>query len=258
MPNHVTSIIRAPAEVITSFIHSFGPASFESIVPFQETVKLSHAGKELLSIYRYYVDLSNQDINTQSFYNKKVTAIYKKLLKKVSLEEQQLIQQICSKNYNFERLAKFIEENPNKGYKESALGHWYTWNVREWGSKWDLYDVYVDYDQIGFAELSFNTAWSAPGRVFEALSLLFPSTLINIASADESSETSVCLLSFLDGIIVSNQSPYNYKVNGEYYEAHTDKWINLWRNIKTKRCVSFECLDAVEFPSPQLEGYFVF
>lgn len=256
MPNHTTSIIRAPAEVITSFIHRFGPASLDSIVPFQGSVKLSPAGKELLSIYRYYVTFTNQDINTQTFYDKKEAAFYKKLLKKVSIEEQQLIQQICSKNYGFEKLAKFIEENPNKGYKEPALGHWYTWNVRNFGCKWDLYDVYVDYDQIGFAELSFNTAWSAPFQVFEALSKMFPSTLINVASADEGSETSVCLLSFLDGVIVSNQSPYNYKVNGEYYEAHTDKWINLWRNIKMKRCVSFENPDAVEFPPPQLEGYF--
>lgn len=258
MPNHVTSIIRAPAEVITSFIHSFGPASFESIVPFQGTVKLSPAGKELLSIYRDYVTFTNQGLTTQSPYYKRETEIYKELLKKVSPEEQQLIQQICSKNYNFEKLAKLLEVNPNKVYKESLIGSSYGWNVRKWGTRSDCYDIYVDYDQIGFAELSFNTAWSTPFHVFEALSLLFPSTLINVASADESSETNVCLLSYLDGIIVSNQSPYNYRVNGEYYEAHTDKWINLWRNIKTKRCVSFECLDAVEFPSPQLEGYFVF
>lgn len=256
MPNHTTSIIRAPAEVIASFIHRFGPASFDSIVPFHGNAVLSPAGKELLSIYRHYVDFSNQDINTQSFYNKKVTAIYKKLLKKVSLEEQQLIQQICSKNYRFDHIAKLLEENPKKDYKLPLMGNWYGWNVSNWGTKWDLYDVYVDYDQISFAELSFNTAWSAPFQVFEALSKMFPSTLINVAFADEDSETSVCLLSFLDGVIVSSQTPYNYKVNGEYYEAHTDKWINLWRNIKTKRCVSFENLDSNEIPPPQLEGYF--
>ena len=128
----------------------------------------------------------------------------------------------------------------------------------ELSKKFPGFDVYVDYDQVGFAELSFNTAWSPPIKIFIALSMMFPDTLINVAYADENSTLSCGLLTFLDGVIVSNQSPYNYKVNVEYYEAHTDKWINLWRNIKTKRCVSFECLDAVEFPSPQLEGYFVF
>lgn len=138
MPNHTTSIIRAPAEVITSFIHRFGPASLDSIVPFQGSVKLSPAGKELLSIYRHYVTFTNQDINTQTFYNKKEAAFYKKLLKKVSIEEQQLIQQICSKNYGFEELAKFIEENPNKEYRVPLMGNWYNWNVSNHGTKYNL------------------------------------------------------------------------------------------------------------------------
>lgn len=249
MPNHITSIIRAPAEVITSFTHRFGPASFESIVPFQGTVKLSPAGKELLSIYRYYVTFTNQDINTQTFYNKKEAAFYKKLLKKVSIEEQQLIQQICSKNYGFEKLAKFIEENPNKDYRVSLMGNWYDWNVSNYGTKWDCYDIYVDYDQIGFAELSFNTAWSPPFQVFEALSLLFPSTLINIAYADESSVISSELVTYLDGSIVSRQSFYES-------ETYQDKWVNLWKNIKMKRCVSFEYLDSDDNLPPKLEGYF--
>lgn len=70
MPNHVTSIIRAPSEVISAFIHNFGPASFESIIPFQGNVKLSFYGKQLLSIYRDYVSFSNQSLETQTFYNK--------------------------------------------------------------------------------------------------------------------------------------------------------------------------------------------
>lgn len=249
MPNHTTSIIRAPAEVITSFIHRFGPASLDSIVPFHGNAVLSPAGKELLSIYRHHVDFSNRDFATQRFYNKKEAALYTKLLKKVSPEEQQLVQQICSKNYSFDRIAKFLEENPNKEYRPSLMGNWYNWNVSNYGTKWDCYDVYVDYDQIGFAELSFNTAWSAPFQVFEALSKMFPSTLINVAYADEGSVLSSELITYLDGSVVSRQG---------FYEANTypDKWVNLWKNIKTKRCVSFECLDAIEFPPPQLEGYF--
>lgn len=138
MPNHTTSIIRAPAEVIASFIHRFGPASLDSIVPFQGSVKLSPAGKELLSIYRHYVTFTNQDINTQTFYNKKEAAFYKKLLKKVSIEEQQLIQQICSKNYRFDHIAKIIEENPNKDPRLPLMGSWYHWNVDNWDTKFKL------------------------------------------------------------------------------------------------------------------------
>ena len=138
MPNNVTSIIRAPAEVITSFIHRFGPASLDSVVPFQGNAKLSPAGKELLSIYRHYVTFTNQDINNQIFYNKKEAAFYDKLLKKVPLEEQYLIQQICSKNYKFDRIDKFLEENPDKDYRPSLLGHWFIWNLSNYGTKFKL------------------------------------------------------------------------------------------------------------------------
>ena len=119
----------------------------------------------------------------------------------------------------------------------------------ELSKKFPGYDVYVDYDQIGFAELSFNTAWAAPIQVFEALSLLFPSTLINVAYAYEGSVTSSELITYLDGLVVSRQG---------FYEANTcpDKWVNLWKNIKKRRCVSFEYLDNDDNPSPKLEGYF--
>ena len=258
MSNHVTSIIRAPSEVISAFIHNFGPASFENIVPFQGNVKLSFYGKQLLSIYREYVSFSNQSLETQTFYYKKEAALYKKLLKLVSLEEQQVIREICSKNYNFKKIEKFLQENPGKDYRAKVFGDWYSWNIRNWNSRSDCYDVYVDYDQVGFAELSFNTAWSPPIRIFIALSMMFPDTLINVAYADESSSLSCSLLTFLDGCCVFDDNPNEFTVNGScYYSGYGNKWANLWLNIKRYRVVSFEDPKFQEHcPPPQLHGLF--
>jgi Ferredoxin-like domain in Api92-like protein len=45
---------------------------------------------------------------------------------------------------------------------------WYNWNVANWGSKWDISDVYInnesDEDDI---EFSFSSAWSPPVDAFK-------------------------------------------------------------------------------------------
>ena len=44
---------------------------------------------------------------------------------------------------------------------------WYMWNVNNWGTKWDISDVYFEHqaeeDQIQF---SFSTAWGPPVEAF--------------------------------------------------------------------------------------------
>ena len=48
---------------------------------------------------------------------------------------------------------------------------WYNWNIDNWGTKWDAYDVYVDLEGC---HASFTTAWSPPTPVFEAIIKQFP------------------------------------------------------------------------------------
>lgn len=52
---------------------------------------------------------------------------------------------------------------------------WYDWNVENWGTKWEIYDV-VDWDWIEPTHLSyaFETAWSPPEPVIEKLAELYP------------------------------------------------------------------------------------
>jgi hypothetical protein len=44
---------------------------------------------------------------------------------------------------------------------------WYQWNINNWGTKWDISDVYIDNaaepDSI---EFSFSTAWAPPVEAF--------------------------------------------------------------------------------------------
>ena len=62
---------------------------------------------------------------------------------------------------------------------------WYDWNVRNWGTKWNAYDTSVTPQPGDLCELRFDTAWSHPAPVIEALSEKFPDEIIEVAFADE-------------------------------------------------------------------------
>jgi hypothetical protein len=44
---------------------------------------------------------------------------------------------------------------------------WYQWNVNNWGTKWDITDVYIDNaDEPDSIEFSFSSAWAPPVEAF--------------------------------------------------------------------------------------------
>ena len=47
---------------------------------------------------------------------------------------------------------------------------WYNWRVQNWGTKWDCYDLTIDEcDMPNGFEASFNTAWSPPEEICNAI-----------------------------------------------------------------------------------------
>ncbi|MEC0233568.1 hypothetical protein P4H71_04260 [Paenibacillus kribbensis] len=66
-------------------------------------------------------------------------------------------------------------------YGESGLRPaWYQWSLDNWGTKWNAYDIYITENVI-----RFDTAWSAPGPIFQALYNRFPDYTFDIKYADE-------------------------------------------------------------------------
>jgi hypothetical protein len=44
---------------------------------------------------------------------------------------------------------------------------WYQWNISNWGTKWDISDVYIDNNaEPDSIEFSFSTAWAPPVEAF--------------------------------------------------------------------------------------------
>jgi hypothetical protein len=75
------------------------------------------------------------------------------------------------------------------GWSEGkSVGHtpnnWYEWNNREWNTKWDACEVDFQLEETSIA-ISFNTAWSIPIPVFEAMCRQHPTLEFGFRSQEE-------------------------------------------------------------------------
>lgn len=62
--------------------------------------------------------------------------------------------------------------------------NWYDWNVNNWGTKWDT-DVRDLDTQAESITLSFETAWSPPSGVYEAMAQQYPTLDIYVEWEEE-------------------------------------------------------------------------
>lgn len=77
---------------------------------------------------------------------------------------------------------------------ESTVPAWYSWRIRNWGTKWDVYEVSEWNDIIltgevpnntGLSKITFLTAWATPFPALLKLSEIFPNLIIKCKFADE-------------------------------------------------------------------------
>lgn len=83
------------------------------------------------------------------------------------LSERPTLNQIFEK-YNDDKLHYRINKLLLNRVNHGAVS-WYQWCVKNWGTKWDMYD-YSCKDNV----LVFNTAWSAPIKLYHHLSKTLP------------------------------------------------------------------------------------
>lgn len=62
--------------------------------------------------------------------------------------------------------------------------HWYDWNIRNWGCKWDAGDVQMEMGD-GRVTYSFDTPWSPPVEALEAMCEQFPKLVMEMRSVEE-------------------------------------------------------------------------
>ena len=94
-----------------------------------------------------------------------------------------------------------ISDELDKLYKSNlkkyGFKNWYEWRIANWGTKWNCYDV--DFHNDG--SITFDTAWSTPEPIIEALSEKFPEIEIHVDYADQDIGHNCGKYSYLDGEI---------------------------------------------------------
>ena len=79
------------------------------------------------------------------------------------------------------KVLESLEPNPNYS-KELGIpksDYWYDWRRKNWGTKWPAVDVNVEEGNLGYVFYSFDTAWSPPDKIYEALVKKFPDAEIS-------------------------------------------------------------------------------
>ena len=74
--------------------------------------------------------------------------------------------------------------NPDLDHNKKDFGHglttcetdWYNWRCTNWGTKWNAYEVEIEWDEEykECIEINFQTAWSPPEGVMTKLREKFP------------------------------------------------------------------------------------
>jgi hypothetical protein len=161
MPNHVTNKIKAPSHVITSILDDNGNVDFNKVVTFDGEWPFNGVYLDAENLAEHLCGIVEDNPLIAGLRAANRTRINIKTMTEESFE--QFVQMLrnhrkCDalNNMNFAR--------------------------KHWGTKWNAYEQSVDVE-AGTAQ--FDTAWSCPTPVLEALSRKFPGDEIEVTYADE-------------------------------------------------------------------------
>lgn len=117
---------------------------------------------------------------------------------------------------NYEELGIHNFEDLGNAYINNVINYgcdtWYDWSIKNWGTKWNASNTYVLSDD----EIEFNTAWSCPMEVLQALSKKFSDTEMEVSYADEDIGSNCGRFILLNGEM------------DEFVEEDTDFALDLW------------------------------
>ncbi|WP_417372993.1 hypothetical protein [Glutamicibacter protophormiae] len=161
MPNHITTKIAAPAEVI-------------------EAITRGHTPEEIQTYKDETEGIRNRELTEWFTAERKERA----LKSRGERAEEMLTEKITDFGLVIPQPAN-IETGDCPGRHEPGIICWLDWSIGNWGTKWNAYDTKTGALEDGTGTLQFDTAWSHPFPVLEALSVKFPNHPLDVEYADE-------------------------------------------------------------------------
>ena len=201
MPNHVTNIltITGPEELVALIKSEISGSDddgepmhidFNKIIPRPDTLNITSGSSTSngIAILKYRAG-DPSDI-------RKIMG-YQWATEFATPED--LINYMLEKGANLEEAQKALDNLRDYGHQD-----WYSWSTSNWGTKWNAYSQNSD---EGSNEISFETAWSTPYPVIEALSRKYPEAVISMRYADEDFGHNVGEYTFQGGDLVEETTP---------------------------------------------------
>ena len=194
MPNHITNVIwfRCVAEKVaeikdfmtTEGNESIGKTEFDfnNLIPMPKSldVESGSRGDTGLMAYREYL--------RRSF----------GLVKEEAKKLEETYRERFSEDPEIWDLGKQYYEN----IENYGTANWYDWRIRNWGTKWNAYDV-----EWGAYSVLFQTAWSGVPEILEKLSERFPEVEMLYRWSDEDIGYNVGEFTMKDGHVIDLNIP---------------------------------------------------
>ncbi len=205
MPNHVTNVIEAPKEVISSMLNDEGFVDFCKAVPKHPDLDLDNSSGICLAA-ESAAELMCQPVPTDDELLSRLKAV--NMLRSSALEMS---------DGSFEQFVKMMRNKRKHGFFHSM--HY----AREaWGTKWNAYDQSPEDNSE--TKVKFSTAWSHPFPVIEALSKRFPDAEINVKYADEDTGSNCGSYTAKGGEIINSELAPSWNKQSEEERA---KWTEF-------------------------------
>jgi len=157
---------------------------------------------------------------------------------------------------NADDLVKYMLENKTADIDSAKIaldnienyGHkdWYSWSVDKWGTKWNAYSQEARED----GSIKFETAWSTPYPVMEALSRKYPEAVICVRYADEDFGHNVGEYTLMEGDVIEQNTPEGG--SDEAFELAAD--ITGYEDYFTDRVYDIEAETADELEDYEMNA----
>lgn len=166
MPNHITSILKAPANVIAALKGEKDLVDFNTMIPMPESLRnITCNGDEKM------VEL----LNGKLALNPSPDDLLGSLQLSYVLRD---LRDGGMTKWDDARFENFMTMLRNQ--REHGVTSWYDFGCERWGTKWNAYDI----EEVE-GGIKFETAWRAPHPVIAALAAKFPDEKISHEWADE-------------------------------------------------------------------------
>ena len=214
MPNHITNIItingvseERTAQILAAVKSDEDDIQRNSIdfnklipMPKELAVEAGSRSDKALKMYQEFL-AESKILSMMNLTNSMPEAKYTNAVSELVKKYEKL-------SGNDPDLLEFGEQLYTNVQKYGAAD-WYSWSIRNWGSKWNSYGYNTPAFHNADNEIEFFTAWSKVEPIMERLSQMFPDAEFFYQWADEDI-----------GVNVGQQTWQNGEIIDEYIPAH--------------------------------------